>query len=139
MKIKIYCLIDTLYKRPFYVGATKRSIKTRLSSHRSELKTYKHCIESNVKWVYMTNLINNGIGIDAVLLYECNIHESDFYEYFFYQLFVHQGYEMMNYESTFYYGKKHTNTMYISKLNKRNRQLKRYDKIIFKNIVIIIW
>lgn len=96
MKIKIYCLIDKSNNHPFYVGATKRDLKQRLSGHKTELVTYKHCLDIHEKWLFMVDLIKNGTGPEIILLHECTLYDADFYEYFFYKMFVQHGYKMMN-------------------------------------------
>lgn len=50
--VTIYCLIDTLTKEPFYVGATTTSLNRRLNTHIAEMNMY-------CKFPNLTDL-NNG-------------------------------------------------------------------------------
>jgi hypothetical protein len=60
--VKIYALIDPRNKTPFYVGATKLSLRTRLRCHLSDAKKYNKSGDICLKRVKkIKSILNKGL------------------------------------------------------------------------------
>ncbi len=92
--IRIYCLIDPRTTLPFYVGATKTRITSRLSGHLNEIKAYPSKYW-NDKHRFINEIKETGYKVQVRLLQECSLHDADYYERFFYDLFISYGYTLL--------------------------------------------
>lgn len=130
--INIYCLINPINNKPFYVGATKGRLSYRLYCHVKESANplYNH----TMKAIVINEIIDRGYKVKIDLLLSCHLTASDFYEKFFYDMLLMQGYSLVNYPSQFFYYSQRTNTR-----KGRYSCPKIYQKIFFKNTCIIIW
>jgi len=131
----IYCLVNSLDNKPFYVGVTVLKIHLRLCGHLSELKTYPVC-NYNQKMTFIADIIANGGKIRTRLLKTVPLHEVDYYEQFFYNMLLGQGFTLINRPTSFCYSKKR-----LTDKNKvlNNQYVKKYMQLRYKNILILIW
>jgi hypothetical protein len=132
--IYIYCLFNPLSGHPFYVGATCYKLNIRLANHISECKVYGPDRWSR-KMSFINKLLSDGIKPKIRLIYISDIDTVDHYERFFHGMFVYQGYTLLQKPTAFSYKNTQRNGRYVSKY----KQLRKYNKIIFKNTLIIIW
>jgi hypothetical protein len=97
--IKVYCLINPLTGNPFYVGATKGRLSTRLSQHIGEamgVNTYYIRSISDDKKDLIRIAMYYQERPTAKLLYSSDsLFDAGYYEEFFYNLFTLQGYTLL--------------------------------------------
>jgi len=132
--IFIYCLFDPRNGYPFYVGATCYKLNHRLSNHVNEKKTYS-AERWSEKMIFIRELEKVGIRPQIKLLYTASIDTVDHYEAFFHAVLTRQGYKLLQKPHAFSYKNTRKNSRYVSKY----KQLRSYNRIYFKNILIIIW
>ena len=102
--IKIYCLVDPITHKPFYVGATRRSLKDRLYSHivgRFDPSYIKSLSSRRNKLI--REIIEAG---QTPLIYCLIIVPSDICDLFereYYNLFLSQGIELLQHKHRFTY------------------------------------
>lgn len=132
--IQIYCLFDPRNGRPFYVGATSYSLNIRLANHINERNVYSREHWSR-KMTFIDGMMCAGIRPQVRLLFISDIDTVDHYERFFHALFVEQGYTLLQKPHAFSYKSTLRNGRYVSK----RKQLRKYNKILFKNMLVIIW
>ena len=99
--IYIYCLVNPVNSIPFYVGATKVSINTRLSYHIHESK---HILPQyrDKKHTFISNLLSTGIRPTARLLYITTLYGAEYYELFFYNMLIKYGFTLLQTEPSGY-------------------------------------
>lgn len=111
--ILIYCLVNPLNNQPFYVGATKSSLKTRLAGHIHDAKSY--CSSppfftdtiSGKKHRLILHILDNSYSPLIIKLAEVDIFSVDFYESFYFQHLKKQGFALLQLPSAFQYNKKY--------------------------------
>jgi hypothetical protein len=105
--IKIYCLVNPITNKPFYVGATKVALKTRLYAHIHEAKTFrinKYSPQLSCKKHFLIKgLIESNSPPVIDLLYISPLLAIEYYETFFYKMLINQGFELFNSPSQFNY------------------------------------
>lgn len=103
--ITIYCLVNPITNRPFYVGATKSNLSARLSAHINESKAILP-----IYWNRKNYLINYIISLNKrpiiTPLHKCALFEVDHYEQLFYNVLTQQGFKLLQ-ENSFNYSIKH--------------------------------
>jgi hypothetical protein len=132
--IQIYCLFDPTTGHPFYVGATSYRLNIRLANHINERNVYSRRAWSR-KMLFIDGLMCAGNRPKIRLLYLANIDTVDHYEEFFHRLFVGQGFTMLQKPHAFSYKSTLRNGRYVSK----RKRLRKYTRIYFKDLLIIIW
>lgn len=92
--INIYCLVNPLTNKPFYVGATKGTLHGRLSGHIHESKTFipKHW---DRKHTLINEIIVCGSKPQIKLLFITPIYSAEYYELFFFHVLINQGFELL--------------------------------------------
>lgn len=131
---RVYCLIDPLDKKPFYVGATATPLTARLSGHINEVKTY--CWQRSEKILHIENILKSNRRPKVRLLIIATLHSVDHYEKFFYDLLIKQGFTLLQKKTAFTYSKK-VKTLSANKAH--YQQVKKYMQLRYKNIIILIW
>lgn len=109
--IKIYCLIEPIGNKPFYVGATKYRLKTRLYQHINDTAYGKDYLISEKypplpaakRAILIQQLIKEGFKPQIQTLLEVEKCAVNHYESFFYRMFVGQGYNMLQEPRRFVY------------------------------------
>lgn len=107
--IKIYCLVDPRNNLPFYVGATKIPLKSRLSGHIHEARVFRpnkyiqYYPLTYYKHILINEIISCGIRPRIDLLYISSLIAVEHYEQFFYTMLKNQGFKLFNLESQFNY------------------------------------
>lgn len=132
--INIYCLVNSVDNKPFYVGATKLKIENRLRSHVWETKSLFS--PTNQKQLFIKKLLSEGHKPIIHLLQIVTINDVNHYEEFFYIMLKRQGFNLLQLPSAFSYKQLTTNFRWLRGDYVR---VKKYNKIYFKNILIIIW
>ena len=89
--ISIYCLINPIDGKPFYVGATKFELRLRLFGH---IGYANSCPKNggNEKNVLILDLIKNGLRPEIKWLHSTDIHGVDYWENYFYTMLSNQGF-----------------------------------------------
>lgn len=91
--VYIYCLIDPMDNKPFYVGSTE-NIKQRINGH---LFSISECHQS--KWSKKTkkisDIIESGHNLTYSILHIADNFTRDHYEYIFYSILKSQGFNLL--------------------------------------------
>lgn len=97
---KIYCLINPFTSIPFYVGATRQTLHTRLLSHISQVFSLNYNLKFGDSVIYKRGLLIKDIisrGKDPIisLLTMADAEQVDILERFHYQQFVEKGIDLI--------------------------------------------
>lgn len=140
--ITIYCLVDPRNNKPFYVGATKIKLFARLCNHISEAREWSRHPEmyqhgpTRPKQLLIILLLFIDVKPEIKELARITAKEADHYEKFFHDMFIKQGFPMLQKPTAFHYYASYANPQPI----RRKYWLpKKYNKIYFKDLLIIIW
>lgn len=121
--VTIYCLVDPRNDKPFYVGATRSKLNTRLSHHlltaRENIK-YQNPYDLNSIALSKAFLIQEIIRITnkrprIIKLLTVQSIEVNHYEKFFYQMFLAQGFILLQTSTAFGYHEARTNSRFAQK------------------------
>jgi hypothetical protein len=100
--VKIYCLIDPNTENVFYVGATIKPLKLRLSQHLSR-KAYSY--PGSPEWykIILIEDIRKAGKLPVIqLLKEVPADEANWWEQYYYSVFTFYGFKLYQYPSYFY-------------------------------------
>ena len=107
--IKIYCLVDPRNNKPFYIGATRLSLSTRVSGHVHIARQYmthmpfRHNTLSARKHSIIYGLWKAGKRPKIIQLALIHKEAANHYEQFFYLTLRGQGYTLYQLSSAFNY------------------------------------
>lgn len=105
--MQIYCLVDPRNNCPFYVGATKVLLTTRLSGHINEAMHFipnKFVLQySHKKHYLIKELIDSDLRPRIDLLYISPLFAVEYYESFFHDMLKMQGFKLFNSTGHFNY------------------------------------
>jgi hypothetical protein len=102
MKYFIYCLINPIDGKPFYVGATRNDLKVRLSEHISCRLYHGGFLKQRMKLI--RKIIKKGMKPEIKLL-KTVVKNVDYHEAFFYRKLKRQGFELLQRHDRFFYSK----------------------------------